>query len=262
MSNSTLIAEDVSVEFSGLRALDGVTLKLDPGEIVGLIGPNGSGKTTLINAITGQVPLAGGEVRLGEAKLSGLSPRSIALKGIARSFQIVRLFNNLTVIENIESAALAHGDGLRMARQKAAALLEELRSQPPASALPRTLQDWLVQEFGIRSMRAPEWSESEIYLSMPRPGGDAWISIDLEGGAVEYERTDRGWISYLNDLHKGRNAGTAWSWFIDVFAVATMVFAITGLFLLQMHAGRRPATWPVVGLGLVVPLLLAILFIH
>ncbi len=125
MSNSTLIAEDVSVEFSGLRALDGVTLKLDPGEIVGLIGPNGSGKTTLINAITGQVPLAGGEVRLGEAKLSGLSPRSIALKGIARSFQIVRLFNNLTVIENIESAALAHGDGLRMARQKAAALLEE-----------------------------------------------------------------------------------------------------------------------------------------
>lgn len=108
-----------------MRALDGVTLKLEPGEIVGLIGPNGSGKTTLINAITGQVPLAGGAVRLGDMNLSGLPPRSIALKGIARSFQIVRLFNNLTVIENIESAALAHGDGLRKARRKAEALLEE-----------------------------------------------------------------------------------------------------------------------------------------
>lgn len=146
--------------------------------------------------------------------------------------------------------------------QLPAALLEQLQSQSPAGALPQSLQDWLAQEFGVRSMREPEWSESEIYLSMPRPGGDAWISIDLEGGAVEYERTDRGWISYLNDLHKGRNAGTAWSWFIDVFAMATMVFAVTGLFLLQMHAGRRPATWPVVGLGLVIPLLLAILFIH
>lgn len=142
------------------------------------------------------------------------------------------------------------------------ALLEELQSQPQPGSLPQSLQDWLGQEFGIRSMRDPERSESEIYLSMPRPGGDAWVSIDLASGGVEYERTDRGWISYLNDLHKGRNAGKAWGWFIDVFAVATMVFAITGLFLLQMHAGRRPATWPVVGLGLVIPLLLAILFIH
>jgi len=123
MPNISLSATDVSVEFSGLRALNDVSLTLDAGEIVGLIGPNGSGKTTLINAVTGQVQLAGGSIHLGEERISGLSPRRIALKGITRSFQIVRLFNNLTVVENIETAALAHGSGLRQARRTAEALL-------------------------------------------------------------------------------------------------------------------------------------------
>lgn len=125
MSVSSLKAVDVSVEFAGLRALDSVSLTLGAGEIVGLIGPNGSGKTTLINAITGQVRLAGGKVALGEETISGLTPRAIALKGVMRSFQIVRLFNNLTVAENVEAAALAHGGGKRVARAKAAALLDE-----------------------------------------------------------------------------------------------------------------------------------------
>ena len=64
-----------------------------------------------------------------------------------------------------------------------------------------------------------------------------------------YEVTDRGWIAYLNDLHKGRHTGAAWSWFLDVFAVAAIVFCVSGLLLLQLHSKRRPATWPVVGLG-------------
>jgi branched-chain amino acid transport system ATP-binding protein len=125
VAQSSLNALDVSVEFAGLKALAGVSLSLARGEIVGLIGPNGSGKTTLINAITGQVRLAGGRVTLGDEVISGLKPRQIALKGISRSFQIVRLFNNMTVVENIESAALARGDRLRTARAKAEALLAE-----------------------------------------------------------------------------------------------------------------------------------------
>ena len=142
-------------------------------------------------------------------------------------------------------------------------LQQQLQGASQQGPLPQALADWLGQEFGIQTGdRAPEWSDGEVYLALPRPGGDAWVSVDLDSGEVEYERTDRGWISYFNDLHKGRNTGTAWSWFIDVFAVATMVFAITGLFLLQLHSSRRPATWPMVGLGLVIPLLLAILFIH
>ena len=129
--------------------------------------------------------------------------------------------------------------------------------------LPKATVAWLDEQLHISIGRRPaEWSEEEIYVSMPRPGADAWISIDRASGAVEYESTDRGWISYFNDLHKGRNAGAAWSWFLDIFAVACLVFCITGLFLLQLHARQRRLTWPMVGLGLIVPLLLALIFIH
>ena len=129
--------------------------------------------------------------------------------------------------------------------------------------LPPAVADWLSDTLDASvGARAAEWSDGEVYLSMPGPGRDAWLSIDRESGEVEYERTDRGWISYLNDLHKGRNAGPAWGWFIDVFAVACVVFTVTGLFLLQLHARQRRMTWPYVGLGLVIPVLLALLFIH
>ncbi|AUX78794.1 ABC transporter ATP-binding protein [Sinorhizobium fredii] len=130
--NATLTVAGATVEFSGLRALDNVSLSLAPCEIVGLIGPNGSGKTTLINAITGQVPLASGSITLGDRRISGLTPRQIALGGISRSFQIVRLFNNMTVIENVETAAIARGDSLRDARRKAERLIEELKLETKA----------------------------------------------------------------------------------------------------------------------------------
>ncbi|MGE3747043.1 MAG: PepSY-associated TM helix domain-containing protein, partial [Sphingomonadaceae bacterium] len=79
---------------------------------------------------------------------------------------------------------------------------------------------------------------------------------------VIHEDTSRGVISYLNDLHKGRNSGTAWKWFIDIFAGACLVFTITGLFLLQLHSAKRRSTWPIVGLGLLIPAAVAIIFIH
>jgi branched-chain amino acid transport system ATP-binding protein len=125
MASSSLQAANVSVEFSGLRALDDVTLAVEPEEIVGLIGPNGSGKTTLVNAITGEVPLVQGSIALRGEAITSLPPWKIARKGISRSFQIVRLFNNLTVIENVETASLAHGDSLRTARAKSETLLHE-----------------------------------------------------------------------------------------------------------------------------------------
>jgi branched-chain amino acid transport system ATP-binding protein len=125
MADDSLRTVDVSVEFSGLRALDCVSLSVAPREILGLIGPNGSGKTTLVNAITGQVPLAAGRILRGAEDLTGFSPREVALRGIARSFQVVRLFNNLTVAENVEAAALAHSHGRRAAREKARMLLAE-----------------------------------------------------------------------------------------------------------------------------------------
>ena len=110
--------------------------------------------------------------------------------------------------------------------------------------------------------RAGEWSDEEVYVALPGPGRDAWIAIDRATGAVTSELTDRGWVSYLNDLHKGRNTGSAWFWFIDIFATACIIFTISGLLLLQLHARHRPTTWPIVGLGLAVPLVIALLFIH
>lgn len=147
--------------------------------------------------------------------------------------------------------------------QLPAALHAALQAEVPESGLPSALQDWLEEELDIRlAGREAEWSDGELYIGLPRPGGDAWLSLDLESGALEYEDTDRGWIAYLNDLHKGRHAGTAWSWFIDIFAAVCVIFSVSGLLLLQRQAQARPTTWPLTGLGLLLPLLLALLFIH
>ncbi|MEN3951623.1 PepSY-associated TM helix domain-containing protein [Iodidimonas sp. SYSU 1G8] len=142
-------------------------------------------------------------------------------------------------------------------------LRAELAAAGEAPTLPLSIERWLAAELGVTiSGHEAERSSGEVYIALPRPGGDAWLTIDTQSGDVAYELTRRGWISYLNDLHKGRNTGIVWSWFLDVFAGACVVFCLTGLFLLQLHAGNRPATWPVVGAGLAIPLLLALLFIH
>jgi len=146
-----------------------------------------------------------------------------------------------------------------------APLLARLKADPPAADAP--LPDPVAAHVaGAVKLdprgRAAEWSDDEVYIAMPGPGRDAWVSIDRESGAIASERTDRGWISYINDLHKGRNTGTAWFWFIDVFAAACIVFTLTGLFLLQLHARHRPSTWPLVGFGLALPVAIALFFIH
>lgn len=142
-------------------------------------------------------------------------------------------------------------------------LRDMLKTQGPNAGLPDALRQWIESELDLElTGREAEWSDGELYIALPRPGGDAWLSLALDSGELLYESTDRGWVSYLNDLHKGRNTGAAWSWFIDIFAAACVVFSLTGLLLLQRHSAGRPTTWPLVGLGLVIPVLLALLFIH
>lgn len=128
--------------------------------------------------------------------------------------------------------------------------------------VPTQLAAWANEAFPVDLRgRSAEWSEEDAYIALPRPGGDAWLRVGLDGRA-EYEVTSRGAISWLNDLHKGRNAGPVWSWFIDIFAVACLVFCITGFLILKIHAANRPSTWPVIGFGIVLPAVLALLFIH
>lgn len=151
-------------------------------------------------------------------------------------------------------------EALRASLQSIAGPAEEAESPPP---LPLAARSWVAQEFSVDTRgREIEWAADEVYVALPRPGGDAWLRIDLAAGTAVHEVTTRGWISYLNDLHKGRHTGSWWSWFIDLFAVACLLFAATGLLILKLHAANRPATWPVVAAGLTLPVLIAILAIH
>jgi branched-chain amino acid transport system ATP-binding protein len=95
-----LKAKGVRVRFGGLLALSDVSFSLLPGEIVGLIGPNGAGKTTVFNVITGVYKTSGGDVRYENQSLLGKRPHEILSLGIARTFQTIRLFNNMTAVEN------------------------------------------------------------------------------------------------------------------------------------------------------------------
>jgi branched-chain amino acid transport system ATP-binding protein len=96
-----LAAIGVTKRFGGLSALSEVSISVQAGEIFGLIGPNGAGKTTLFNCITGLYHPTSGTVRLGGTALTGLKPHAVAALGVARTFQNIRLFANMSVIENV-----------------------------------------------------------------------------------------------------------------------------------------------------------------
>ncbi|WP_026166757.1 PepSY-associated TM helix domain-containing protein [Novosphingobium nitrogenifigens] len=144
-------------------------------------------------------------------------------------------------------------------------LLSLVQKSPSASdaPLPAVVARAVAGEVGLDPAgRAAEWNEGEVYVAMPRAGGDAWVSIDRMSGEIKSETTDQGLIASLNDLHKGRNTGLVWRLFIDAFAAAVLLFSGTGLLLLQFHANHRKKTWPLVGAGVAIPLLLLIFFVH
>lgn len=93
--------EDITKIFGGLQALSHVTFDVTEGEILGLIGPNGAGKTTVFNLITGIYPPTSGQMRFKGESLARLKPHAITQRGIARTFQTIRLFPNLTALENV-----------------------------------------------------------------------------------------------------------------------------------------------------------------
>ena len=98
---SKLRASGISISFGGLKALDSVSIDVDPGEIRGIIGPNGAGKTTLLNVICGIDPPDHGAVWLDERPINGLKTSQIADQGIGRTFQTTKLFKGMTVLENV-----------------------------------------------------------------------------------------------------------------------------------------------------------------
>ena len=108
MPESLLELANLTMRFGGVTALDTVTLNVDRGEIFGLIGPNGAGKTTVFNVVTGVFEPTNGEVRFTGKNIAGLSRNEITRLGIARTFQNIRLFREMTALENVMVGADAH----------------------------------------------------------------------------------------------------------------------------------------------------------
>jgi branched-chain amino acid transport system ATP-binding protein len=102
--SALLAVRDLTKDFGGLRAVAHFGLTVQPGELVGLIGPNGAGKTTVFNLITGMIAPTTGAIHFAGADVTGLRPHRITQRGIARTFQNIRLFNDLTVLDNVRIA--------------------------------------------------------------------------------------------------------------------------------------------------------------
>ena len=135
-----LRATAVTRAFKGVQALDGITLTLEPREVVGLIGPNGAGKTTLINLITGFDAPSSGTIELDGQDLTKWGPARRARAGLARTFQQGHVFSELSVRENVELGALGVGASAGEARRRAEELLARMEltrhSRLPAGQLP------------------------------------------------------------------------------------------------------------------------------
>ena len=163
-----LEAKGISVRFDGLRALEGVSIGVRRGEVVGLIGPNGSGKTTFVNALTGFQPLTVGRVFLGGVDITNWPPHRVSRRGLARTFQAVRLFRSMSVIANLEAAAVGSGLGRRQAARRAGEILRWLNFEPKANIIATTLSYGEERRVGIG--RALALAPRFVLLDEPAAG--------------------------------------------------------------------------------------------
>ena len=127
---SLLRTEGLTKHFGGVAAVEDLTLAVEPGEILGLIGPNGSGKTTALNMLSGFLAPDRGRAWLAEEEITRLAPAALARRGLLRMFQMTRVFPRICALDNLITAGLARGLGEAESARRAGALLEELTLEP------------------------------------------------------------------------------------------------------------------------------------
>ena len=136
---SRLEARGLGKRFGGLVAVNALDFTLGEGEMLGLIGPNGAGKTTAFNLVSGFMKPDAGDVRLGGRSIVGLPPHAVCRLGLARTFQIVRPFARMTVLDNVKVGALARHPDVAAARARAQTVVERVglgaKAEAPAGAL-------------------------------------------------------------------------------------------------------------------------------
>jgi branched-chain amino acid transport system ATP-binding protein len=184
-----LEARDIHVDFDGVRAVDSVDVRLNRGETLGLIGPNGAGKTTLVNAITGFQRPTQGRVLVDGIDVTRWKPARLAEVGVVRTFQAIRVFPRLTVLENVEVGALKHTRRRATARQRAVELVSIWDLDRYASHRASTLPHGAQRRLGLA--RAIATRPRYLMLDEPAAGLSEAESDQLVSGIRAYQESSQ-----------------------------------------------------------------------
>ena len=182
---SLLSVSGVTKRFGGVTANNGISFEVAPGELVGIIGPNGAGKSTLFECISGFYRPDEGEVRLDGERITGLAPDAVCRRGIARTFQKLRPFQGMTVLENVMVGALTRTKDVKHAREQAREWLSRVGLDEKVDAHARTLSTGQRKRLELARALATE----------PRV-----LLLDEVTGGVD-QRTIPGLVQLVRDLH-------------------------------------------------------------
>jgi branched-chain amino acid transport system ATP-binding protein len=182
---SLLSVKGVTKRFGGITANKGISFEVAPGELVGIIGPNGAGKSTLFECISGFYTPDEGEVLLEGERITGLSPDVVCRRGIARTFQKLRPFQGMTVLENVMVGALTRTTDVKHAREQAREWLSRVGLAEKADAYARTLSTGQRKRLELARALA---TEPQVLL------------LDEVTGGVD-QRTIPGLVQLVKDLH-------------------------------------------------------------
>jgi len=166
-----LDARDLRRSFGGVAAIDGVSLAVARREIVAVIGPNGAGKSTLFNLLTGHLKPDAGRVRLGGRDITGIAPHRLCALGVGRSFQRTNIFPQLTVLENVQAAIIAHRGRGRDLWSRAEGLFRD-----EAEALLRDVN--LIAQAGLAGAALSHGNQKQLELGIALAGRPEILLLD------------------------------------------------------------------------------------